>query len=127
MIQPLCQPLRADRGYTGITVPLPLIVVGDRTSKSSDLIVGLGLPVSLHVSDLLEIPKIVTSTNLLGNLLSSMGAPWKSGWDCRPSPYHWNYRRRRLKRSGTSYAPNDTAHRWCAKGPRQSPVSARKS
>ena len=74
MIQLLCQPLRADRGYTGITVPLPLIVVGDRTSKSSDLIVGFGLPVSLHVSDLLEIPKIVTSTNLLGNLLSSMGA-----------------------------------------------------
>jgi LysR family transcriptional regulator, transcriptional activator for leuABCD operon len=33
----------------------------------------LGLRVTLHVSELLEIPTIVASTNLLGNFLSSMG------------------------------------------------------
>ena len=33
----------------------------------------LGLRVTLHVSELLEIPTIVASTNLVGNFLSSMG------------------------------------------------------
>ena len=71
----------------------------------------LGLRVTLHVSELLEIPTIVASTNLLGSFLSSMSPLMEQRLGLRtlaiplalpPVPIYavWHYRR------------NDAAHRW---------------
>ena len=72
----------------------------------------LGLRVTLHVSELLEIPTIVASTNLLGNFLSSMGPLMEKrlGLQTLAIPLElptvpiyavWHESRR-----------NDAAHRW---------------
>jgi hypothetical protein len=47
----------------------------------------------MYVSELLEVPTVVASTDLLGLMPASMGRSWRSGSDCRFWQCRSNYRR----------------------------------